>query len=205
MPLKDFKLILCDLGNVLIQFDHRIAVRKILPYSDKTFDEIYSIFFDSSLTKDFEEGKISPEDFFYSLREVLNFKNLTFDEFIPIWNEIFFDNEGMLELLQSLQSKYHLHLISNINVLHYDYLVKVFADHFAIFDKIYLSCALGCRKPDPLIYHRAVEECGYSFEDTFYLDDRIDLVQEAQKLGLRSLVFKSVGDFKKELKRSGLL
>ena len=47
MRQRRFKLILCDLGNVLVKFDHRIAVKKILKFTDKDSDEVYQLFFDS--------------------------------------------------------------------------------------------------------------------------------------------------------------
>lgn len=201
-----FKLILCDLGNVLINFDHRIAVRRILNFTDKDFDEVYQLFFDSPLTKDFEEGKISPQDFFEGLRRSLSLKNLTFEEFAPIWNEIFFDNEGILGLLRGLKkAKRRLHLISNINRMHYEYLLKKFPEHFAVFDKVYLSCDVGRRKPDPEIYRRAIAEEGFKMSETLYADDREDLIGEAVKLGIRSIVFKDLDDFKKQLKKLKVL
>jgi len=47
MPSKKTErrgLILCDLGNVLVRFDHRIAVRRILAHTPKTFREVYAYF-----------------------------------------------------------------------------------------------------------------------------------------------------------------
>ena len=201
MPQQRFKLILCDLGNVLINFDHRIAVRRILNFTDKNFDEVYQLFFDSPLTKDFEEGKIPPESFFESLKQTLGLKNLSFEEFVPIWNEIFFDNEGIVALLGTLKKKFHLHLISNINRLHYEYLLSKFPGHFAIFDRITLSCDVGVRKPAWEIYRRAIEEEGFKATETFYADDRQDLVEEASKFGIPSVVFKDIDDFKRRLKK----
>ncbi len=56
MTKNKYDVILCDLGNVLINFDHRIAVKKILYNTLKNEQDICQLFFDSGLTKDYEEG-----------------------------------------------------------------------------------------------------------------------------------------------------
>lgn len=200
-----FKLILCDLGNVLLNFDHRIAVRRIQNFTNKDFEEIYNLFFDSSLTLDFEEGKVSSKDFFHRVDQKLKLKNLKFDDFIAIWNDIFFDNEGVVELLATLKKKYRLHLISNINELHHRHILKKFPRHLEVFDKLYLSYEVGRCKPHAEIYRQAIEEAGFKMEETIYIDDRLDLIKEARRLGIKSVLFKSLDDVKKQLKRLKVL
>lgn len=202
---RPWKLFLCDLGNVLINFDHRIAVRRIREFTDRSFDEVYQFFFDSPLTKDFEEGRLSPEEFFRRVKTKLGIRGLAFRDFVPIWNEIFFDNKGMMELLRKLKKSYRLHLVSNINELHYGYIVSRFPEHIAIFDDVCLSCRLGRRKPDRAIYRRAIEAAGVEAGEAFYADDREDLVDVARRLGIRSFLFKSVAGFRAELKKSHIL
>ena len=50
------KAVIFDLGNVLVGFDHRIAVKKILRHTSKSTREIYDLFFDSPFTREFEKG-----------------------------------------------------------------------------------------------------------------------------------------------------
>jgi putative hydrolase of the HAD superfamily len=201
MKESKFKLILCDLGNVLVKFDHRIAVRKIVPYTAKSFDEVHQLFFDSKLTKDFEEGRIAPREFFRRLRGILGIKNISFDRFVPIWNEIFSDNKPMAALLCALKKRHKLHLISNINKLHYDYIAARFARSMRLFDKVYLSCEAGVRKPHVDIYRKAILGANAKPQEVIYIDDRADLIKEARKLGFKSVVFKNVGDLKKQLRK----
>jgi FMN phosphatase YigB (HAD superfamily) len=204
VPAGPIRLILCDLGNVLINFDHRIAARKILPYTDKKFSEVVQLFFDSPATKAFEEGKISGRRFFEHVRRALALKDITYAQFVPIWNEIFSENKGILEVLKRLKRSYRLHLISNINELHYAYIAKNFPKSLAVFDRTYLSCSVGARKPDALIYRAAIREDGFRVEEALYTDDRRDLIIEAEKLGIRSVVFKNVADFRGRLRKMGI-
>ena len=71
---KKYDVILCDLGNVLINFDHKIAVRKILRYTPKNEEEIYGLFFDSPFTELYEEGKVGPAEFFRRVKKAIELK-----------------------------------------------------------------------------------------------------------------------------------
>lgn len=64
MTRNRIEAVIFDLGNVLVDFDHRIAANRIAEFSDKSPAEIFALFFDSQLIGLFEEGKISPQDFF---------------------------------------------------------------------------------------------------------------------------------------------
>lgn len=205
MKSKKIKLILCDLGNVLVNFDHQLAVRRILKFTPLSFEQIYQTFFDSPVTKDFEEGRILSREFFKRICRELQLKKIGYREFTRIWNEIFFPNPPMVKLLSRLGAKYRLHLVSNINELHYRYILKKFPDHLAVFDEVYLSCRVGHRKPHPAIYRSAMGDLGLEPEEILYADDREDLIAEAKKLRFRAIVFKNTRDFKKQLKKIKIL
>ena len=65
------KAVIFDLGNVLIDFDHNIAAKRISPLSGRSPKEIFNFFFDSGITGLFEEGKIPAEEFFFKVKESL--------------------------------------------------------------------------------------------------------------------------------------
>jgi FMN phosphatase YigB (HAD superfamily) len=195
------------LGNVLVDFDHRIAANRISKFSNKNPQEIFNIFFDSELTGLFEEGKIQPKEFFLKVKEILNLK-LGYNEFLPIWNEIFFLSEKNLavyNLAKILKSHYKLALLSNINVLHFEYLKKNFSHFFDAFHNIITSYEVGFRKPHPLIYKKVLDMLKVSSPPkVFYTDDRPELVEKAQELGIRSFVFKDVAGLKQDLESVGI-
>jgi len=205
MEKGDIKAIIFDLGNVLIDFDHRIAAERISKFTDKTKQEIFNLFFDSQLTGLFEEGKISPQDFFLKVKEILGLK-LNYNEFVPIWNEIFFlsdKNLAVYNLAKSLQRDYKLATLSNINILHLEYLKKRFPV-FDPFHKIITSCELGLRKPHPLIYQKTLEVLRVSPGEVFYTDDRPQLTQSAKALGIQAVVFINIAQLKRDLLDSGI-
>ncbi|MCX5709436.1 MAG: HAD family phosphatase [Candidatus Omnitrophica bacterium] len=194
------KGIIFDLGDVILDFDHRIAAAKIAKFTDMSGEDIYDLFFDSTATGLFEEGKISPEDFFKIVKEKLDLK-LNFEEFVPIWNEIFFFSEKNLaayNIARSLKNNYRVVLLSNINFLHLEYIKKTFPILDAFHD-ILASCELKLRKPDARIYSKALEVLGTQPAETFYTDDRADLIEGARKLGLNGFVFSSAIALKADL------
>jgi putative hydrolase of the HAD superfamily len=204
MTTAAVKVILCDLGNVLLHFDHRIAVRRIQPHCDKSFDEIYQLFFDSPFTKDYEEGRISSSDFFKHMTGALAARDLAYEDFCAAWSDIFFDSGEMLAWLRELKKDFRLHLVSNINELHYAFIRKNFSDHIAVFDDIFLSYEIGHRKPHQEIYDRAIRASGFDVSQCLYIDDREDLVAAARQMGIRSVVFRGVAACRQELKEMGI-
>jgi HAD superfamily hydrolase (TIGR01509 family) len=197
--------IIFDLGRVLIDFDHRIAAKKIARFADKDEDGIISLFFDSDITMSFEEGRLSPHQFFLKVKEVLNLK-LDYEDFVPIWQEIFFfseKNRQVHALALALKERYRVALLSNINALHFDYIKKAFTI-FNAFHNIITSFELGYIKPNPLIYQKALEILKCTPNQTFYTDDRPELVTSARGLGIQGFVFSGIEQLKKNLLDSGV-
>ncbi len=199
------KAVIFDLGNVLIDFDHMIAAKKISAFTDKPPQEIFNLFFDSELTAAFEEGKISPVHFFSEIKKSLNL-SLDYNRFLPIWNEIFFfseKNQQVYNLAGSLKRHYKIALLSNINVLHFEYLKKNFPV-FGIFQNIITSFEAGTRKPDSLIYGQTLDLLGEAPEAAFYTDDRSELIKKASAMGMRAFVFTGIKQLKKDLLDNGI-
>jgi glucose-1-phosphatase len=206
MSSNKYDVIFCDLGNVLINFDHKIAVRKILYGTLKNEQEIHQLFFDSNLTKDYEEGKISSLDFFKKVKDSLGLDadynksmSIWYTNFLPIWNNIFFEvtlNKNMQNLIREAKGQYKLVMISNINETHFEYLKNVMPI-FKEFDKFILSYQIGFRKPAKEIYDAALKSVNAEPSKVFYVDDRADLVKAALSFGINGIVLNGEEAFKK--------
>ena len=198
MIKNKYDAVFCDLGNVLVNFDHRIAVKKILALTSKKEEDIYQLFFDSGITKDYEEGKISSLDFFKRVKDFLEL-DIDYGAFLPIWNDIFFEtplNKKIQDFLKKIKNRYKIVMISNINETHYEFL-KEKMPIFREFDKLILSYEIGFRKPSPEIYDAALRAAGAKNSDAFYIDDRADLIEAASKLGIKGVTFNGEEAFKK--------
>lgn len=198
MAQNKYDVIFCDLGNVLVNFDHRIAVKKILRLMPKNEQDIYQLFFDSGFTKDYEEGKISSIEFFKKVKGSLEL-DINYNKFLPIWNDIFFEvplNKKMQNLLKVVKGKYKLVMISNINETHFEFLKKKMPI-FGEFDKLILSYEIGFRKPAKEIYDAALESVNTAPLKAFYIDDRADLIEVALGYGIKGMAFDGEEAFKK--------
>lgn len=205
MIKEPIRAIVFDLGNVLIDFDHRIAAKRISDFCDMSQEKIFNLFFDSELTALFEEGKISPENFFLQIKNVLNLK-LDFSGFLPIWNEIFFltpENRAICALAADLRKRYKVTLLSNINILHFNYLKEKFSV-FGAFDNITTSCEAGFRKPHPSIYKKVINDLGVMPQNIFYTDDRPELIAGARVLGIKGFTFTDAAQLRKDLISCGV-
>lgn len=208
------RTIIFDLGNVLVGFDHRIAVNRILKYTKKSAEEIYDLFFDSQITRDFERGKISPLEFFAKVKNTLGL-DISWNEFLPIWNEIFFPKSDTEDFILSLccpkdtsdnrilkaRSNIKLVLLSNINKLHYDYVKNNFYSAISLFDEVIPSYMTGFIKPEKEIYDLAFAHSGAALENSLYIDDRLDLVEAAQSYGIRAIQFKGIDKLREEFQK----
>jgi HAD superfamily hydrolase (TIGR01509 family) len=129
-----------------------------------------------------------------------------YEEFLPIWNEIFFAKPEMERFVASLNSGRKLVLLSNVNQLHYEYLTAALPSAFSLFspDNIIPSFRTGFMKPDREIYQLALAACGVAAEEVVYVDDRADLIAAASGYGIRSLQFKNVNQLRQDFMDLGI-
>jgi putative hydrolase of the HAD superfamily len=191
---------------VLIDFDYGIAAKRIVYFCGKGPKEIVELLWGSNITSLFEEGKISPKDFFSHVKDMLDLK-ISYARFIPIWNEIFFlsaKNRSIYNLANNLRNNYRIAVLSNINMLHYDY-IKEYFPVFNIFNEVFTSCKMGLIKPDPRIYNQVLEALDVKPEEVFYTDDKEELVKSAAALKINSFVFTDFKKLKSDLINSGVI
>ena len=184
-----YTTIVFDLGNTLIRFDHNIAARKLANLFNLDSKKIYDAFFDSEITRAFEKGLISPREFHKRAEKLLGLK-LSYKDFVPIWNDIFWEDEEACAIARQLKGRYKLFLLSNVNRLHFEHIQKKFAI-IKIFDEIILSFMVGAIKPDKRIFDDVVRRAGGDKKAILYIDDREDLIKEAMALGIDSVRFEN--------------
>src|SRR4030043_1323550 len=131
MNQPPIEVILYDLGNVILPFNHFQIAEKLSRFSQRIeFQDPAKIFsylfdFEKGAINGYEVGKVSSLEFFQSLKEFLQL-SLSFEEFISIWNDIFLENQEVSKIILSQRGKWKLGLLSNTNPLHFDYFLKIF-------------------------------------------------------------------------------
>ncbi|CAN5383814.1 HAD family phosphatase [soil metagenome] len=187
---KNLKNIIIDLGGVIINLDYHRTARAFQELGISDFDEIYSKAKQSSLFDDFEKGILSNANFRLKLREYLP-STITDAEIDLAWNAMLLDiPNNRLQWLQEVAKKYRIFLLSNTNMIHVKAFTKIADDSFgdgvleATFEKTYLSCKIGMRKPDAEIFEKVVTDNHLEKEETLFIDDSIQHIHGAEKVGL---------------------
>ena len=196
------EVVLFDLGNVILPFSHFQIAEKLARFARKVsyqdpslvFWEIFDL--KKGLINPYERGEISSSQFFEGLKERFDL-SLSFDDFVPIWNEIFTENEEVSEVIRSLKGKTRLGLLSNTNPLHFEYALERFPV-VRLFDRWILSHEVGAKKPALEIFQNALRWANAPPERILFIDDTAGHVEVAVALGLRGIHFRSPQQFRKE-------
>jgi len=196
------KTVIFDLGNVLVNFDAHKAVKRFASDCGIPISRTWWHFFVSPHEKAYTRGEITCEDFYGAARDALKLK-VDFEKFRFYWNDIFWENEGMDELLSSLSAKYPLYLISNTNRMHFEYI----KENFKIlrhFEKMFASHEVGARKPEPAIYKKVLHAIPFKAPECVFIDDKIEFVRGARRAGMKSIQFRARLQLIRDLKKIGV-
>jgi putative hydrolase of the HAD superfamily len=197
------EVIFFDLGNVILPFNHYQIAEKLSPFvQKKDFQDprkIFSYIFDlkDGAINPFDAGELSPKEFFQFLKESLQLC-ISFEAFVPIWNEIFVEDREVSEIIRSLKGKWRLGLLSNTDSLHFHYIVSTFPI-VSTLEKWILSYEVGFKKPDAHIFQKAIEWASVEPERILFIDDTIGHVEAAISLGMQGVHFISATKLREEL------
>ena len=197
------KIIIFDLGNVILNFDIKPISERLSAISGRPAAEIHSFIFQTDLEPMFDKGKISPESFFERIKSKFSL-NIGFNEFVPIWGDIFKPVPGMEDLIDRLSKTHKLALLSNTNILHFEYARKRYPviERFTTF---HLSCRMGCRKPEPEIFQKVIDFHGCAPENIFYTDDIREFVNAAAAMGITAVHFQGADKIAGDLLKAGVV
>jgi putative hydrolase of the HAD superfamily len=197
------EVIIYDLGNVILPFNHyqiaeklsRSAQRREFQDPQKLFSYLFDL--EKGIINDFDVGKVSPREFFQSIKKNLGL-SISFDEFIPIWNDIFIQDQEVSEIILSQKGRWRLGLLSDTDPLHFHYILSKFPIMNA-FDKWILSYEVGLKKPAIEMFQKAIAWASVEPQEILFIDDMKKHVDVAISLGMRGIHFISAKQLKKEL------
>ncbi|MBI4430223.1 MAG: HAD family phosphatase [Candidatus Omnitrophica bacterium] len=198
-----FHTIFFDLGRVLVDFDQDVIAKRLIERSTKTFSEALAFYRETNIIHNFEMGRLGPDEVLSAVNECFGL-SLGMEEFKSLWSDIFFVNQEMEKMVDLLKDRYHLLIISDTNVLHYEHIVR----HFPVvrkFEDHILSFKVGARKPDPRIFKAALGRAGCRASEAIFIDDKENNVKGARRLGMTGIVHRSVEKTRRALKRLGVL
>ena len=175
-------VLLCDIGNVLVHFDFRLAAGRFAKQSPLSGNEVLHAL--EPLKGPLESGQLMGDKFIQQGMEMIRFSG-TAAEFRDIWCQIFSLNPPMEQTLASLNERVPMHLLSNTSDLHKEFLLAEFPI-FRHFTSGVYSYSAGSMKPDVEIFRIAIAELDLDPAQTFYIDDLMPNIETAQRLGFRT-------------------
>lgn len=185
MKTAEIKVIFLDIGGVLLSngwgHESRQRAAEAFGFDYAEMDVLHHFIFNV-----YEIGRISLDDYLDTVvfnhprsftRE--NLKDFIFSRSIEL--------PDMLQWLKEWKDDCGFRIISinNEGKELNDFRIKKFGLH-KCFDSFVSSCEVGMRKPDPGIFKLAMGIAQVSQQECVYFDDRLLLVQAAQKLGIQS-------------------
>ncbi len=192
MKQNSFDAIIFDLGGVIINLDYQLTIEAFKKLGIVNFEEMYTQAKQNNLFDDFETGKISSQHFINSLLPFLP-SGTSANKVVHAWNAMILDfPKKRLELLDQLNSKYRVFLLSNTNDIHLQAVNRSLANTTdrkldTYFEKVYLSHEVKLRKPHKEIFEMVCNEQNLNPATTLFIDDTIGHVNGANSIGLQGI------------------
>ena len=200
------KALLFDLGNVIIDLDINKSFEKLQQLCRPDADQSK---IDAVILK-YECGRVSTEIFINTLLSQ-SYSDVQALDIIEAWNSMLLGIPGKrLEMLRKLKSIYNVHLLSNTNWLHLEWVhrylktehnVNDFENEF--FHTAYYSHIIGDRKPKPSIFYHVISDASLIAGETLYMDDVQENLNTASDLGFQTYLVKPGEEIGEYLKQEG--
>jgi FMN phosphatase YigB (HAD superfamily) len=210
--MQHIKNIIFDYGNVIFLLDFQKLNDGWRSLSIDNPDQFFSHGVQDPIFDAFDKGLASAAEFRNFIRQNTGNPNLTDDEIDAAWNSLLLGvDNGTHEILAELNKKYRTFLLSNINPIHYEFIMNYLKNEFGfdgndhLFEKTYYSHLVGIRKPDTAIFEKVLNENGLKPEETLFIDDIQANLEPAKALGIHTFLIKAPDTIQNFIKREGFI
>ncbi|MEM0154632.1 MAG: HAD family phosphatase [Methanothrix sp.] len=193
------KLIIFDLGNVLLKYDDSQYYEYLSKKYGFQYEKVASIM--ERYNTKLYTGRMKNFEFLYSVSKSLHIPK---DELEP---EKYFIkkatvNRELVDFALNLKRKYMVVILTNVCISRYRSTKKVFDK--SPFDKVFASCFIKMQKPNKNIYKYVLKKCGVKPYEAIFIDDRKENVAGSEKVGIKSILFKDNKSLFGKLLRLGI-
>jgi len=199
--MAPLRAVILAIGRVLVRLDVARAVADLSDGLSLGPDELWSAIQVDPRWSDWQEGRITPHDWYLHITKRLGSK-LKFAEFQDAWNRTL-DPEPLQtrDLFAVLARSKRLALLSNTDPIHVAYLEANY-DFFEFFPaaaRIY-SCSVKASKPSPVIFQAALKAIKAQAQETVFIDDILDYVEAARMLGFEGIHYQNPPQLRADLR-----
>jgi len=183
--MKNIKFIYFDCGGVLFSFQN--GFKKIAEMTDRKLENVIRVFkkYDDLTCR----GELTPQNLWNKYREELDVKKFQDFDFIDFWTKNFVPIKEAHKLLKHLIKNYPVGLLTNIYNDVFESALRKNSISKLDYAVIVQSCNIGFVKPEREIYEYAQKIIDVSSENIFFVDDKKECIEKAEKLGWKGFVF----------------
>jgi FMN phosphatase YigB (HAD superfamily) len=198
------KAVVFDLGKVLVDFDYRIAARRIAARSRMSPEQLAAALVRSPVFLEYERGRVTRRELFNEVCRATGFSG-SLEEFGVFFGDIFSEIKPMVELHSELRGRrFATYVFSNTNDLAVEHLRRAFP-FFANFDGYIFSFEHHMLKPEPGLYEVLERQSGRRAGEILYLDDRPENTQAGAARGWEVILHESPEKSRNAIRKLGLL
>jgi 2-haloacid dehalogenase len=198
-------VVIFDVGNVLYDWNPRFLYERLI-----TDDRALDVFLRDIATHEWHFQHDAGRPFAETSAE-LSAQYPEHSELITAWGERFDEQipdmvPGMGAIVEQLDARgVPLFAITNFSGEFWKPFRAREAAIFERFREIVVSGDERLVKPDPAIYHLALDRFGVAAGDAVFIDDRADNIAAARALGIHGILFEGAEALRAELVAHGLL
>ncbi|MDD3655673.1 MAG: HAD family phosphatase [Atribacterota bacterium] len=183
-------LFIFDMGGVVANHTNVIpSIAEHLEINEKQFFELAGQNWINLLC-----GKISSQQFWKQFSEEIK-QNIKTDLFKKYFYPTI--NQGVTSIIRELRKNYRVVCGTNTFQVHYQFHLE--RGDYCYFDNIYASHLLGIAKPDPKFYRYIIDKEDATVDRTIFIDDTLENVIVAQRMGIKAILFVDNYSLKNEL------
>ena len=197
------KFLYFDMGNVLVQFDNKIALANLAKASGATPEDACRAVFESGLGSRYERGAISTTEFCATLRSELN-TSINDEAICLAISDMFSLNQSIISLVKALRSQHlPIGILSNTCDAHWEFIKNRYS-FSELFSVHVLSFEVQTAKPEPEIFQKAAQLAGVAPHDIFFTDDMSANVEAAKTAGFDATLFTTAEKLTSDLRDRGI-
>jgi glucose-1-phosphatase len=202
-PRDDLRVILFDLGGVLVQLDGVATLLELLEHR-MSADDIWRLWASSPSVRAFETGKLAPAEFAAAVLGELavELEPQRFLESFVGWPNALYP--GALDLLASIPRRYQRAVLSNSNAVHWARVIDGM-QLAPTLDHYFSSHLIGKMKPDVAAFEHVLKALDCKPEEVLFLDDNVRNVDAASSIGMHAFLVKGAAAARRTLLDAGVI
>jgi len=182
------RAVIWDLGGVLLRTEDHIPRERLAGRFGMSANELEKLFYGGTSGDRCQLGEITMEEHVENVRLDLDLPAGEMEAVIEqFWAGDILDRQ-LLDYIQHLRSRYRTGLLSNAFSDLRDWL-SAQVDIDDLFDETVISAEVGMVKPDPRIYHLALDQLKVAPEEAVFIDDFAHNIEGAQAVGMYGIQF----------------